>query len=547
MNMILIKDLSFEYSGDEKVLRNINLEIDKGFFSLVGVSGCGKSTLCLALNGLIPHEIGGKISGKVEVSGLDTQKHPIKELATHAGMVFQNPESQLFALSVEDEIAFGPSNLALPYSEVKKRVDKVLKQLDIEYLRNKSPEEMSSGEKQKVAVASALAMEPEILVLDEPTANLDPASTEEIFRLLKRLSRDMLVFVAEHDIAKVLRYSDMVAVMDKGTIVMQGTPREIISNPEIGKYLYLPKICRICEKINVNPIALTVSELVEKVRVRKKLKVKKQAKGKGEFIVEIKDLCFGYSKEKPVLDNVNLCVKKGEFLAIVGENGAGKSTLALHLNGLLKPVSGKIFIGGSDTEDSKVSFLSRTVGYVFQNPDLQMFEDSLIDEISFGPKNLGLDEKKINERVYEALGYTGLETFSDSDPFSLSAGQKRRVTIASILSMKPQVIVLDEPSTGLDIKTAESLMELVSKLNSSGHTIIMITHDMDLVADYAKRVVVMKKGRIIADDDTRAVFRNDRLMAESNLLRPDIAIFGKLIGEPNILTMDDCLAVIGKK
>ncbi|MCK4927445.1 MAG: ABC transporter ATP-binding protein [Candidatus Aenigmarchaeota archaeon] len=547
MNMILIKDLSFEYPGGEKVLRNINLEIDKGFFSLVGVSGCGKSTLCLALNGLIPHEIGGKISGKVEVSGLDTQKHPIKELATHAGMVFQNPESQLFALSAEDEIAFGPSNLALPYSEVKKRVDKVLKQLDIEYLRNKSPEEMSSGEKQKVAVASALAMEPEILVLDEPTANLDPASTEEIFRLLKRLSRDMLVFVAEHDIAKVLRYSDMVAVMDKGTIVMQGTPREIISNPEIGKYLYLPKICRICEKINVNPIALTVSELVEKVRVRKKLKVKKQAKGKGEFIVEIKDLCFGYSKEKPVLDNVNLCVKKGEFLAIVGENGAGKSTLALHLNGLLKPVSGKIFIGGSDTEDLKVSFLSRTVGYVFQNPDLQMFEDSLIDEISFGPKNLGLDEKKINERVYEALGYTGLETFSDSDPFSLSAGQKRRVTIASILSMKPQVIVLDEPSTGLDIKTAESLMELVSKLNSSGHTIIMITHDMDLVADYAKRVVVMKKGRIIADDDTRAVFRNDRLMAESNLLRPDIAIFGKLIGEPNILTMDDCLAVIGKK
>ncbi len=545
--MILIKDLSFEYPGGEKILRNINLEIDKGFFSLVGVSGCGKSTLCLALNGLIPHEIGGKISGKVEVSGLDTQKHPIKELATHAGMVFQNPESQLFALSAEDEIAFGPSNLALPYSEVKKRVDKVLKQLDIEYLRNKSPEEMSSGEKQKVAVASALAMEPEILVLDEPTANLDPASTEEIFRLLKRLSRDMLVFVAEHDIAKVLRYSDMVAVMDKGTIVMQGTPREIISNPEIGKYLYLPKICRICEKINVNPIALTVSELVEKVRVRKKLKVKKQAKGKGEFIVEIKDLCFGYSKEKPVLDNVNLCVKKGEFLAIVGENGAGKSTLALHLNGLLKPVSGKIFIGGSDTEDSKVSFLSRTVGYVFQNPDLQMFEDSLIDEISFGPKNLGLDEKKINERVHEALGYTGLETFSDSDPFSLSAGQKRRVTIASILSMKPQVIVLDEPSTGLDIKTAESLMELVSKLNSSGHTIIMITHDMDLVADYAKRVVVMKKGRIIADDDTRAVFRNDRLMAESNLLRPDIAIFGKLIGEPNILTMDDCLAVIGKK
>ncbi|MCK5234384.1 MAG: ABC transporter ATP-binding protein [Candidatus Aenigmarchaeota archaeon] len=546
--MIKITDLSFEYSGDEKILKKVNLKLGKnGLFSLVGKSGCGKSTLCLALNGLIPHEIGGKISGKVEVNDLDTQKHPIKELATHVGMVFQNPESQLFALSAEDEIAFGPSNLALPWVEVEKRVTNALKLLKIEHLRDKSPEEMSSGEKQKVAIASALAMEPEILVLDEPTANLDPASTEDIFRILKKLSRKMLVFVAEHDIGKVLEYSDMIAVMDKGTIMMQGTPRQIISNPQIGKYLSLPKICRISEKINIIPIALTASELAGKVRIRKKLKVKQQAKDKGESIVKIKDVCFSYSKENLVLDNINLQINRGEFLAIVGENGAGKSTLALHLNSLLKPVRGKIIIGRTDTADSKVSMLSKTVGYVFQNPDLQMFEDTLIDEISFGPKNMGLDENEIKDRVHEVIGYTGLETFRDSDPFSLSVGQKRRVTIASILSMKPQVIVLDEPSTGLDIRTAESLMELVIKLNSSGHTIIMITHDMDLVADYAKRVVVMKKGKIIADDDTRVVFRNDKIMAESNLLRPDLARFGKLIGEPNILTMDDCLDVIERK
>ncbi|MCK4809283.1 MAG: energy-coupling factor ABC transporter ATP-binding protein, partial [Candidatus Aenigmarchaeota archaeon] len=502
--MIQITDLSFEYSGDEKVLRNINLKTGKkGFFSLVGLSGCGKSTLCLALNGLIPHEIGGKISGKVEVSGLDTQKHPIKELATHAGMVFQNPESQLFALSAEDEIAFGPSNLALPWDAVEKRVTNTLRLLKIEHLKDKSPEEMSSGEKQKVAIASALAMEPEILVLDEPTANLDPASTEDIFRLLKKLSRDMLVFVAEHDIAKVLEYSDMVAVMDKGSIVTVGSSEKILNDSMIDKYLYLPKICRISKKMGIFPIVSNASELAQKTRLKRRPAGEEKRKIKCESIIEIKDLWFEYKDKTAVLKNINLDIKKGEFVAIVGQNGAGKSTLALHLNGLLKPMRGDIIVDGKNTKDEKVSSLSKIVGYAFQNPELQFFEDTLTEEISFGPKNLGLDSAEIKSRAENILKYTGLDKFKDKDPFSLSMGQKRRLSIASILSMEPKVIVIDEPSTGLDIKTTDFLMKLVKKLNSLGHTIIMITHDMELVSDYAERVIVMKNGEIIGDGSIR--------------------------------------------
>jgi len=548
MNMIQITDLSFEYLSDEKILRNINLEIDKGFFSLVGVSGCGKSTLCLALNGLIPHEIGGKISGKVEVSGLDTQKHPIKELAIHVGMVFQNPESQLFALSAEDEIAFGPSNLALPYSKVKKRVDKVLKQLDIEYLRNKSPEEMSSGEKQKVAIASALAMEPEILVLDEPTANLDPASTEDIFKLLKRLSRDMLVFVAEHDIAKVLKYSDMIAVMDKGSIVLTGTPEKILNESMIDKYMYLPKICRISKKMGIiSPIASNASELAERTRLKRRPVGEEKRKIKCESIIQIKDLWFEYKDKTAVLKNINLDINKGEFVAIVGQNGAGKSTLALHLNGLLKPTRGDVVIDGNNTKNEKVSSLSKIVGYAFQNPDIQFFEDTLTEEISFGPRNLGLDSAEIKARAESIFRYTGLDKFRDKDPFSLSMGQKRRLSIASILSMEPKVIVIDEPSTGLDIKTTDSLMKLVKKLNSLGHTIVMITHDMELVSDYAERVIVMKNGEVIGDGSIRDVFNSEKLIRDAHLMLPEIIKFGKLVGDTGIITVDDCLDAIERK
>ena len=541
--MLSIKNLSFRYPSGNLILKDINLGLERGFFSLVGTSGCGKSTLCLTLNGLIPQEISGKLTGKVLVNNMDTQKYPVKDLATEVGMVFQNPDTQLFSLCAEDEISFGPANLGLPWNEIEKRTASVLKLLNIENLKNKSPEEMSSGEKQKVAIASALSMNPKILVLDEPTANLDPKSSEDIFKIIKKISKERLVFLAEHDIDKVVRYSDEIAVMNDGEIVMKGKPREIVNN-NLAEYIYPPKIVRLGLKLGIKPLPLTAEEMAKMIKIKKTLKFEKEGKTRKDKIIKIKNLSFEYSKNQPVLKNINLNIYKGEFLAIVGANGSGKTTLATHLNGLLKPSKGKVMVNGLNTEKQKVSKLAKIVGYVFQNPDEQIFGDNLIEEIGFGVKNLGLNPEKISERVNQAIKYTGLRKYKTRDPFSLSVGQKRRITIASILAMKPQVIILDEPSTGLDLRTAENIMALVKNLNKSGHTIIMVTHDMELVAEYAERVVVLDNGQIISDAKTRETFAKQNILDKANLTRPEINKLGYLLGEPKILTINDVLEIV---
>ncbi len=541
--MLKIENLSFSYPSGEQVLKNINLELDKGFFSLVGASGCGKSTLCLTLNGLIPQEISGKLEGKVLINGKDTQKYMIKDLATEVGIIFQNPESQLFSLCAEDEIAFGPGNLGLPWEEVKKRVSNILKGLNIEYLRNKSPEEMSSGEKQKIAIASVLAMNPKILVLDEPTANLDPKSSEEIFKILKEISKEKLIFLTEHDIDKIARYSDEVAVMHEGKIVMIGQPKEII-NEKLSEYIYPPKIVRLGLKLGIKPLFLTAEEMASSIKLKKVPDFLKKAQKHKDIIIEIKNLSFEYSKNQPILKNINLNIYKGEFLAIVGANGSGKTTLALHFNGLLKPSKGSVIVNGVNTKKTKVSKLAKSVGYVFQNPDQQIFEDNLVREIGFGVKNLGINIEDVSEKVNEVIKYTGLRKYKTQDPFSLSLGQKRRVTIASILAMEPQVIILDEPSTGLDLRTTENIMNLVRSLNKSGHTIIMITHDMELVAQYAERVIVLSEGKIISDEITTKTFTKQNILEKSRLQRPEINKLGFLLGESRILTIDDILKLV---
>lgn len=481
----------------------------------------------------------------MEVNGKNTKNYPVKDLATEVGMIFQNPESQLFSLCAEDEIAFGPSNLGLPWPEVEKRINRVLKIMSIEHLRNKSPEEMSSGEKQKVAIASALAMEPKILVLDEPTANLDPKSTEEIFKIVKELSKEKIIFLTEHDIDKVAHYSDKLMLMDGGEIKMEGTPDDVLTKKELIKYIYPPKICWLGWKLGFESPPLRPEELVKHIKVKEKLKIEKRIK-KSEPVIKIKNLSFEYEKQKTILKDINLDVYKGEFLAIVGENGSGKSTLALHLNGLLKSNKGNVLINGIDTRKTKVAELSKIVGYVFQDPDQQIFADSIDEEISFGPRNLKIGEKEISKRVTEALNYTKMEKLRHNDPFSLSFGQKKRITIASILAMKPQIIILDEPTTALDMKTAESVMSLVKGLNKKGHTIIMITHDMELVAEYAERVVVMKNGEILDVDEVRNIFKNKELLQKANLIEPELVKLGKLVGEPNLLRLSDALEVLEK-
>ncbi|MCU0653490.1 MAG: energy-coupling factor transporter ATPase [Candidatus Pacebacteria bacterium] len=570
MKKIEIIGFNFSYSGGKPVLRDINLEIGRGFFGLIGPSGCGKSTLCLALNGLIPHEIAGVKTGKVIVCGKDTDKYHTRQMARHVGMVFQNPESQLFSLCAEDEIAFGPGNFGVSWREIKKRVAQAIKKLKMEHLKNKSPEQMSSGEQQKTAIAAALAMhpadagsdmpilekeklviaaamalDPDILVLDEPSANLDPRSAEEIFAILKKISQEKIIFLVSHNIGQIFRYADTVAVMDRGAIVMCGAPADILNSEKLLDYLDLPAISELSNELRLKPMALVAEDIAPKIKFSKEVHFKSKIVYRKNPVVKVDDIDFEYVKGAPILQDISLEISRGEFLAIVGNNGSGKSTLALNMIGILKPQRGNIFINGKNTKKEKISDLVRSIGYAFQNPDLQIFEDTLRQEVAFGLKNLHLPPDEITKKTTDALNYVGLQEYADSDPFSLSLGQKRRLTIASILAMGPKIIILDEPTTGIDDRIVKSLMKLIVRLNREGHTVInMITHNMDLTARYAERVVVLSGGRIISDGPVRKIFAQADILEKANLMRPEINRLGHILGNSEVLTTDDVLSLL---
>ncbi len=475
MTILEVKNLNYSYPAETSlVLNNVSFKIkEHEFFSVVGPSGCGKTTLALTLNGLIPKSLSGKLKGEVFIEGRSISKIPTAELAEKVQILFQCPESQLFALNVEDEIAFGLENLNMPWNKIQERVDKVLKLLNIEELRNRSIEELSSGQKQKVALASVLAMEPKVLVLDEPTANLDPVAVENFLSILKKLKGKMSIILIEHNMDFVKEFSDKIALMNNGKIVKISYPGEMFKNKKFLSVMNPPSNKR---------------KLLRKIK-------KSKERDKGKKILEIKDLNFAYPNKILALNNINLNVNKGDFLGIIGLNGSGKSTLALNIIGLLKG-SGKIIFDGKDITKQDVYARARHIGYVFQDPNYQLFEDNVKREIEFGLRNIGLSEKEIKERVEEALDIINLEAYANEDPHSLSIGQKRRVGIASVLAMLPEIIIIDEPDTGLDYKNAEKLMDYVKKLNKLGKTIIVISHNLELISDYCNEVVYLENGEI---------------------------------------------------
>lgn len=471
-NLLRIKNLDYSYPGEKKnVLKNISFNVKEGeFLSVIGPSGCGKTTLALILAGLIPRALGGKLRGEALIENKRIDKMPAAEISQKVQILFQSPESQLFALNVEDEISFGLENLNLPWNEIRERVDSVLKILNIEGLRNSSVEELSSGQKQKVALASVLAMKPQILILDEPTANLDPIAVRNLLGILTELKKEVTIILIEHNIDFVKRFSDKILLMDEGKVIK-------IANKEIFRDKKFLEI--------MNPPSVLRGILG---------KLRKKIAGK-EKLLEIKNLNFSYPNGNVALKNINLNVNKGDFLGIVGLNGSGKSTIALNIIGLLRGKGAIIF---SDDDITKTSVYERTknIGYVFQEPNYQLFEENVAREIEFGLKNINLPENEIKERVKHSLEIINLKDYAKEDPHSLSVGQKRRVTIASILAMLPKIIILDEPDTGLDSKNARKLMDYVKKLNEKGYTIIVISHNIELIAGYCNRVIYLENGEI---------------------------------------------------
>jgi len=559
MYAIEVQDAYYRYlSSEDFVLKGINLKVKKGeFVSIMGPTGAGKSTLCLTLNGIIPHFLGGELVGRVKILGRDTRCCDVPELAQKVGLVFEEPESQLFCTNVEDEVAFGPENLGIPPTEIRKRIDWALQVVRMIEYKHKSPFKLSGGQMQRVAIAATLSMLPEILVLDEPISGLDPIGKMEVLSVLGDLKKrqEMTIIMVEHESEEIAKFSDRVIILDEGKIISDGGSREVLGDVEKLKRAKLcpPQVCELAATLNGRWGGKTFSFLtleeateglrelfVKPIRTIKTIK-NKESKVKAyrseplfypnsgnHPIISAENLCFAYEEtDNQVLKNISLKINPGDFIAIIGQNGSGKTTLVKHFNGILKPTRGDVYVENINTRERTVAELSRKVGYAYQNPDHQIFCPTVEEEVTFGLKNLGLSEQEIEERTENSLRLMGLGEIREKPPAILGLGERRKVSLASVVSMKTPVLILDEPTTGVDWGISIGLMETMRELNEKGHTIIVITHNMRIAAEYANRTVVMGNGEILLDSSPREVFSQRGILKKAFLVPPQITQLGQ--------------------
>jgi len=555
--LIRIRDLTFHYADASKpALRNVNLDIEDGEFVLViGPSGCGKTSLCRCFNGLIPHFYGGKVTGRLEVEGLDVMRHATRELATHVGMVFQDPENQLVYMEVQREIAFGLENLAFPRDVIAKRMEESLDTLGISGLRHRQVHDLSGGEKQKVVIASVLALHPDILVLDEPTSELDPKGAEEVLSIVQRLNDELgiTVVLVEHRLDRVVHLVDRMIVMDEGGIIADGSPRTVLSNGDITRVgAGVPPIVRMVQRLrdgglNVDDIPLTVKQgrsMLKDVFMKagESTLYGNETAAKGKTAIEIDRLWHAYPDGPTALKNVSLRICQGEFVAVMGRNASGKTTLVKHINGLLKPTKGKAVVTGIDTRRATIAQMSRKVGFIFQNPNDHIFADTVEEEIAFILKNRGFDGGEIAARVDEMLEMFALKEFRRQYPRSLSGGERQRVALASVLVAGPEILILDEPTRGMEYRLKSELMRFLNGYREKGNTVVLVTHDVETVAEYADRVILLSEGRIVVDGNKRDVL--SRALFFSPQINRLVQAFEKY-GVPNdILTVDEALDIL---
>lgn len=470
--MIHVKRLSLSYDS-VPALVDINLDICQGEFVLItGPSGCGKSSLAYALSGLIPHSISARVSGYVEIGGLDTQAHSLREIVQVAGIVLQNPSSQLFHLKVEDEVAFGPRNLGLDDGEVRQRTDWALQATGLEKLRDYRPSELSGGQKQCVAIASVLAMRPQILILDEPTASLDVPSTRRVLETLKMLRDEhgVTIVIIEHRLADVACLADRLVLLDSGMIVADDNPGVILSDHALR------------EQFGLRRLTSEPQDSWERL-----IETDGQSTNEQDPLLALEGVSAGYDR-KAVIQDIDLSLYPGDFVALVGNNGTGKSTLGLVAAGLLKPLAGKArFLNGGKPKPGL------DVAILFQNPADQLFTDSVDEEVAFGPQNYNRFDAYMQIQI---LREADLLHLRKRRPLMLSVGQQQRTALSACLGLRPRLLILDEPTLGQDWGHLQRLMDFLSTLNRQGTAILLISHDYKLVHRYARQVFLMKNGRI---------------------------------------------------
>ncbi len=528
---IEFRDVHFAYQGTQTpALNGISLVFPRGSFTVVmGPSGAGKTTLARCINGIVPKYYRGEFSGDVQISDRSIGTCSVPENAADVGMVFQDFESQIFSTDILLDLAFGPENLGHPPADILDRARNIMHSLHFEGMADRDSTALSGGQKQRLAIASVLMMGTPIIVLDEPTTDLDPRSRIEILELLNAIRRTgRTVILIDHS-PEVALSADRVIVLNAGEVVADGEPGVVFAALLSGGMpgIRAPQLMDTLQRLGIPPCPSTVEET--EALIRKRYRVESAGHRREselrpditEPAIRVENLRFSYSACR-VLDGIDLSIGRGDFVALLGRNGSGKTTLAKHLNGILTPDEGQVWIGGMPVNGMSAGDLVRSIGYVFQNPDHQLFCPRIREELEFGLRQGGIDRSEWDRRIEAALGAVGLSGRETADPFMLTKGDRQRVAVASVLVMTPRIIVLDEPTTGLDHRDQLGMMALIERLNREGHTIVMITHSMTVAMQFAKRIVLMAGGRVIGDGD-RSLFLRDDLFLEAGLRRPPIA------------------------
>ncbi len=579
MTKIKFNDYSFRYlhqKKDEKALDNLNIELKEGaIVGVIGRAGAGKSTFIKSLNGLCPKVDIGYQDGDLFLNEKNTRDYEVNQLASEVGIVMQNPEVQIFSLTVLDDIAFGPSNLGVPREEITRRVEAILEAIELKPLAHRSPNNLSGGEQQLLAIAGILAMEPKILAFDEPVSMLDPIGKEQVLNAMLNVARngDRLSMISESgaDIESIAEFVNFIVALDGGKIVAQGSPAEVLSSElmfEIG--VGQPQVTEVFNSlkekgVQFNRIPYTREDATNLLRETfKKKKIQnvtlpktKQEKNKREFgetVIEAENIHHIYKNGTHALKGVSLSVPKGQIVGIIGQNGSGKSTLAKHLVGLLKPTNkdAKLRLNDLDcmNRKTKLQDIIKISNYIFQNPDDQLFAETVKEEIQFAPRMLEMSPEEMDREVKHAMDIFNLWEYRNRYIYGLDEDLKTYLAIACVLPMHPDILLIDEPTTGLDTKGEKLMMESLHHLNEEyGKTILIITHNMKTVANHCDRAIVMSKGNLILDGTPREVFTQNEKLLEADIYPPQVTRLGQDLADEfgfprDILTVDEMVEIL---